>query len=904
MISTAAQHLPRRRLALGLLVLLLLVAACEKDSEVLDIVPPGAPIAALIRVSAPDGGGLLTVTGQAGAVEAGATVRATNVTAAGTSVSATAGGNGAFTLRLAGSLLDIVRLRALDAAGNQSSFTDIVAGAPFTLAAVSGDAQSGGVGETLPAPLVFALRDGEGEAVAGVGIVFALAAGAGSFSPATGTTAASGEVSTQLTLGTVADTLIILPRGASLAIDVVEAMGARALPGPPAALAWTAGSGQKDAPGQTLLATLLVQAQDAYGNGVAGVAIGLAASGGGSALPAAGESGADGKLGCAWTLGAGLGSQTLTASAAGLPDAVATAEADDPPSISAVNPITPVDPGDLLAVDGDNFCATPAYNDLRLDALPLAVVAASETHLGARVPAGTPAGVYTLSLRVGHQEAAETFLVEVVQPLGLVEDHPLVAGSATIELALAETTSRYALIPYNLDYWQPGQPNYSYAQEGYGIGAAAFARSAREAAADPAGDFHRRLLAYRGEGAYTGARAERGAAPDLGDQEPFFCLKTASGWTTDPASYAAITATLRYIGAHTLIYVDNATPAANLPAANLNALGNRFDQTDYGIDVAAFGQPSDEDENGKVIILLSPVVNAMTTWNDGSYIGGFFNSIDLDIWYNINGTSNHGEFFYAIVPDPSGQFSPVAHPIADTISSLQSIFAHEFQHMINTGQRYIIQGDLNSPGEELWLNEGLSHLGENLCGYDAQNTARVKLYLQGGVHAATSLIQGPATLAERGAAYLFCRYLADRWPGVAFTRSLIGGPAAGPANVAQATGASFNQLFKDWTAAIYLDDRDLDGDGQPDDLGAAYRFTSHNIRTDFPYPGGPAEALSVPTLYAHAPSWSDALAPSAMDFLHVAVGPGQQPPAGGILALRVTGSASGGMGVLSIRVAH
>jgi hypothetical protein len=893
------------RAALSLIGLALLATACEQESDPLDVVPPAAPVAALIRVSAPDGAGLLTVTGEPGAVEAGATVRASNVTSAGATVSAGAGGNGAFSLQLEGELLHVVRLRALDEAGNQSTFTDIVAGAPFTLAAVSGDGQSGTVGEALPAPLVFALTDGGGEAVVGVSIVFELATGSGAFAPSTATTDGGGQVSSVLTLGTVAGPLSILPRGAALAIDEVAGMSAIALPGPAAALVWTAGDGQKDAPGETLLGALVVQVQDSYGNGVAGLALSLAASGGGSASPDAGVSDAQGRLSSAWTLGGGLGGQTLTASAAGLADAEANAEADAAPTISAVNPITPVDPGDLLAIDGDNFCAMPAYNDLRLDALPLEVVAASETHLGARVPAGTPAGTYTLGLSVGHQAAPETFAVEVIQPLGEVEDHPLVAGSVAVELALPGTASRYAMIPYNLDYWAPEETDYVYGEEGYGIDAAAFARSGRAAAADPVGDFHRRLLSYRGDAAYTGERAARAAAQALGDRESFVCLNTAFGSTTNPASYSTITATLRYTGTHTLIYVDDDTPAANLPQTNLNTLGNRFDQFDYATDVAAFGQPSDVDANGKVVILLSPVVNAMTTGDIApAYIGGFFNAIDLDIWTNIAGTSNHGEFFYAIVPDPSGQFSPVQHPINATIESLQSIFAHEFQHMINTGQRYILQGAPNSPDEQLWLNEGLSHLAENLCGYDAQNAARVKLYLHGQAHSGISLVQGPATLAERGAAYLFCRYLADRWPGDAFTRSLIGGPAAGPANVAQATGASFAQLFKDWAAAIYLDDRDLDGDGQPDDLGAAYRFTSHNLRTDFPYAGGPAEPLSIPTLYAQDPSWSSSLAPTAMEFLHVGVAAGQQPPAGGILPLQLSGPSNGALGVLLIRVAH
>ncbi|MBM4118292.1 hypothetical protein FJ251_11240, partial [bacterium] len=753
MTATGVRRPLLRHLLRGCLPLLLLGlgAACEKKSEAIDVVPPTAPVAALIRVSAPDGQGMLTITGQAGAVEGGATVRASNLGSAGTAAGA-AGGNGAFALRLAGELLDTIRLRAEDAAGNLSSFTDLVAGAPFRLAALAGDGQSGAVGEALPEALVFALTDGDGAPVAGVEIVFVLDEGSGSFDPATDSTDAAGQVSTQLTLGTAADTLVIRPRGASLDIDEVEAMGARALPGPPAALVWAAGSGQKDAPGETLLAPLRVEAQDVYGNGVPGVAIALAAAAGGSVLPAAGQTGAAGELAAAWTLGPALGEQSLTASAAGLADAAAQKTADLPPTISAVNPITPVDPGDLLTISGDNFCPTPAYNELRLGTLAMEVVAASETHLGARVPAQMPPGIYDLTLSVGHQAAPESFAVEVIQPLGEVEDHPFTAGAATVELALPETTSRYALIPYNLEYWDPQDTGYAYGEDGYGVEGLAFRRSRAASSPDPVLDFHRRLLEYRGDAPFRGERRARSAAVALGERATFVCLNTAFGSTTNPASYTSVTATLRYTGTHTLIYVDDDTPPANLPQPNLNTLGNRFDQVDYGVEVAAFGQPSDRDANGKVIVLLSPVVNAMTTWNDGSYIGGFFNAIDLDIWTNIPGTSNHGEFFYAIVPDPTAQFSPVAHPVEATISSLQSIFAHEFQHMINTGQRYILQGNASSPDEQLWLNEGLSHLAENLCGYDAQNTERVKRYLHGGAHGEISLTQGPATLAERGAA--------------------------------------------------------------------------------------------------------------------------------------------------------
>jgi hypothetical protein len=238
------------------------------------------------------------------------------------------------------------------------------------------------------------------------------------------------------------------------------------------------------------------------------------------------------------------------------------------------------------------------------------------------------------------------------------------------------------------------------------------------------------------------------------------------------------------------------------------------------------------------------------------------------------------------------------------VAAIKPILIHEFQHMVNLGQRHIIQGDANTPEEWLWLNEGLSHLAENIGGYIVQNRARVKLYLHGEVDSGpsvTSLTQGPATLAERGAAYLFCRYLLDRWPEV--TRNLVGGPAAGPDNVAQATGTAFSQIFKDWAAAIYLDDRDLDGDEVPELLGPAYRFTSHNIRIDFPPPGPLSEPLTIPNLSFSDPVFSGGVVPTGMDYLRLHVQNGQLPP-GSVAALSIEGSAAAQMGVLAIRISR
>ena len=100
-------------------------------------------------------------------------------------------------------------------------------------------------------------------------------------------------------------------------------------PGPAARLMITSGSGQAAIGGATLPTPVGVRVADAFGNAVpgAGRTIAFAASAGGSASPASGTTNAVGQLSTVWTLGATAGSQTLTASSAGLTSAVASATA-------------------------------------------------------------------------------------------------------------------------------------------------------------------------------------------------------------------------------------------------------------------------------------------------------------------------------------------------------------------------------------------------------------------------------------------------------------------------------------------------------------------------------------------------------------------------------------------------
>ncbi len=759
----------------------------------------------------------------------------------------------------------------------------------YRLVVVSGDGQEATVTETLGEALVFRLKDQHGEAKSGVRVVFELSEGTGSFDPVETNTDASGLATTILTLGSAAGSLTIAPAIPDLDdLESVATMSATARPDEPVALAWVSGSGQKDAPSATLQAPMALEAQDAYGNSVAGITATLQAAAGSAVTPETLLSEEGQSVTCTWTLGEEYGDYSLTASADGLAPATAVAEADLPPALSGIQYAQPADEGDPITLVGENFCAEAAYNSVTLGGMSMEVVEAAENELTALVPVGAPLGVHQIALSVGSQSAPQHFDVDVSLALGRVKDYPMVDGEVLVPLSSSSSNSSYIAMVYNLRQTAPYEFDWVELEES-------------PAPLPPAPEtdflegFHRRMLSVRGEGEPGPGRA----APADRDRITFNVFSDIFGDTTVPADYVQVSATLRYQGDHVRLYMDD-RDVIRLTQADCNELGQTFEQQIYDVDRAAFGAESDYDGNGRVNILLTRQVNLLTgqidddpSWG-GEYVGGFFNPVDLPIWSWPAGTGNEGEIFYGIVPDPDKEFSKVAHTAESTVAALKPILAHEFQHMINFYQRHAVLGggSLQIPGEELWVNEGLSHLAEDLCGFHDHNRDRVKLYLHSRQHRfwALASLDGVSVgneLWERGASYLFIRYLADRWPGS--QEDLVKSIVSGRDNVSQATGEAFEQVFKDWLAALVLDDSGLSEDPR-------YEFTSLNIRTDFPYGDQAQEPLSYFILDLSEPDWSSIVVPGSFDLLGL-----EASVPGGVTELRFSSQDRARAGVLLIR---
>lgn len=301
---------------------------------------------------------------------------------------------------------------------------------------------------------------------------------------------------------------------------------------------------------------------------------------------------------------------------------------------------------------------------------------------------------------------------------------------------------------------------------------------------------------------------------------------------TTCSSFVNVIATARYVGPKGAIFLDDVVPAGGLLQEDIDTLGILFDggisgaaPNMYQIDTTAFGRESDIDANGKVIFLLTDTVNDLSgSCTGGNIILGFFYGGDLLPRSGSNPGSNEAEIFYGLVPNTTGGCAVSKNFVKQQIAP---VFIHEFQHMISYNQHVLARGGVR--GEEVWLNEGLSHFAEELGGRQlgdgpGQGSASTRLvqfmipdllnandYLMDPeAHFLVTPSSSTGTLEERGANWLFVRWLADHYAadtlGTSLTRQLVGTSLLGSANVEAATGSTMSQLVPLWQLANYLDD--------------------------------------------------------------------------------------------------
>jgi hypothetical protein len=373
----------------------------------------------------------------------------------------------------------------------------------------------------------------------------------------------------------------------------------------------------------------------------------------------------------------------------------------------------------------------------------------------------------------------------------------------------------------------------------------AFSRAARTS--NPAAAFHARLRARErelarlpGAALFSQSRTSAAAAakPAVGDKRVFNVCATAQC-----DDFVQSHATAQIVGQRVAIFLDDTVPTGGYTPSDLAAVGQLFDDHLYPIDTTAFGHESDVDNNGVVVVLLTPKVNQLSPncSVEQSVILGYFFGLDL---LPSQPNSNDGEVFYGLVPDPNNSACDISRAFAT--DNLAPVFIHEFQHMISFGQHVVTrQGD----AEVTWLNEGLSHFAEELGGRQVPDAScpdfdscENEFLSNGDLSNAFGYLDFPensfliessnstGTLQERGANWLFVRWLADHFAtdsilGTDLTRKLETTTLLGSENVVAQTGVDFSTLVTEWQMANYLDD--LPGFSEPT---GRLRYKSWNFR--------------------------------------------------------------------------
>jgi len=293
----------------------------------------------------------------------------------------------------------------------------------------------------------------------------------------------------------------------------------------------------------------------------------------------------------------------------------------------------------------------------------------------------------------------------------------------------------------------------------------------------------------------------------------FNVLSDYSGLLTDPRSFTSIQADLKYEGDHTLLYLDSSTYGGAISDAEVEEIGRRFDQEPgsiYRTDRQVFGEESDINGDGRVAILMTPVVNRLTPPGEDFYIGGFFMPGDLLPSFVPTGCSNGMEIFYTLVPDSAGVYG-FNIPKSVSIPVIKSTLAHEFLHMIvfnNRVLKYNVAAGTYYM-EDLWLEEGLAHIAESINDYWRGNVTNGNMFLS--QPSEVSLIYGNDSIRNRGAAFLFLRYLADLY-GEDIFRELVQSRKSGADNISMVSGQNFMELFSDWYSALYLNGKGINED--------------------------------------------------------------------------------------------
>lgn len=263
-----------------------------------------------------------------------------------------------------------------------------------------------------------------------------------------------------------------------------------------------------------------------------------------------------------------------------------------------------------------------------------------------------------------------------------------------------------------------------------------------------------------------------------------------------------ITASMQYESDNAYWFVDK-NDLSDFTGADFVSLAEIFEETIVPADTRYFGDFSDVDENGKILIVFSALL-----WDTG--VLGYVMPIDLytdeDVYPEYEIHSNEGDIFYATSPGPvvdSGYASKQEY--IDFV--MPATMVHELKHLIASGVRLTNGND----SEDLWIEEASAQAAQELISLgDSQYYAGPMLGDPQNFNLVyTDRPAGTAGSAIYGYGFTFIWRVAEQVGHDNFWKAWTAGPDIGIPNVEKHSGKSFETLVQDWGMTLMFDHTNL-----------------------------------------------------------------------------------------------
>lgn len=577
------------------------------------------------------------------------------------------------------------------------------------------------------------------------------------------------------------------------------------------------------------------------------------------------------------------GTVQISASAEGVADTTPVGVGMPPqpaPAIASVSP-SPLREGMSATITGSDFDADAADNTVTVDGVEVTVTSATTTTLEVTVPTFDclPARDVTVTVRTpggsdGATEALAPDEAPVSVPVGeqvLLED----PEGFCLQFEASPATERYLVGVQSLSGVAGSLTPVTVTSEAAdGVGAASAAPISLAVAGDGLDDGvvpdvrpglrARRTAEQRLRGWEARNLDPAAALPSSSGERSFRMSSIVEGsvqvgdtvslrvpdsrFDDICANYVEVGGVVKAVGTEGIFVADTANPSGGFTNADYRDVSDRMDVEFFSTLADYFGEPTDLDGNGRVVVLISKAVN-VTSPN----VLGFVFAGDLFPRSTTDGSfacasSDEGELYYGKAPDPNGEFGD-AYGTETARSQTPFIMSHELTHVIQQSRRFAAGLSFMSS----IVAEGQATLGEEVVGHSVTGRStgqnygftvafnpdgndEIDWYRDGfvdlvgyfGFESPTSRVaeapeacgwwlRDPSPCVSRplwyGVSWSFLRWASDQYgPSYAggeqgFHRDLIGSGGTGPENVAAVLGRSFPEMMARWAAALYVDDR-------------------------------------------------------------------------------------------------